>query len=160
MQGGKLLEDSVVKVDLPGKAKNSWRRDWFYYREETPAGEVAIPLYSSEPSRPRCLGVKKLREDLRAVVDLMLARLCELKKEGLKPINVYNCWMGHLLRSHEEAITSDVRLHGRVRLAPPLPRGVGGEGLRDNSRTHQKGAFQLAGRAAPAFRQGRQATTG
>src|SRR3954464_13716850 len=97
MQGGKLLEDSVVKVELPGKAKNSWRRDWFYYREETPAGEVAIPPYTSEPSRPRRLGVKKLPEDLRAVVDLMLARLCKLKKEGLKPINVYNCWMGRFL---------------------------------------------------------------
>src|SRR4051812_33579920 len=105
MQGGKLLEDSVVKVELPGKAKNYWRHDWFYYREETPAGEVVIPPYSSEPSRPRRLGVKKLPEDLRAIVDLMLARLCELKKEGLKPINVYNCWMGRFLpplkkRSH------------------------------------------------------------
>src|SRR3954451_14314814 len=97
MQGGKRLEDSVIKVELPGKAKNSWRRDWFYYREETPAGEVAIPPYTSEPSRPRRLGVKKLPEDLRAVVDLMLARLCELKKEELKPINVYNCWMGRFL---------------------------------------------------------------
>src|SRR4051795_5382785 len=105
MQGGKLLEHSVVKVELPGKAKNSWRRDWFYYQEETPAGEVAIPPFSLEPSRPRRLGVKKLSGDLQAVVDLMLARLCELKKDGLKPINVYNCWLGRCLpplkkRSH------------------------------------------------------------
>src|SRR3954467_15599796 len=63
MQGGKLLEDSVVKVELPGKAKNSWRRDWFYYQEETPAGKVAIPPFSLEPSRPCRLGVKKLPGD-------------------------------------------------------------------------------------------------
>src|SRR4051812_15405578 len=105
MQGGKLLEDLVVKVELPGKAKNCWRRDWFYYQEETPAGKVAIPSFSLEPSRPRRLGVKKLPGDLQAVVDLMLARLCELKKDGLKPINVYNCWLGRSLsplkkRSH------------------------------------------------------------
>src|SRR4051812_14364018 len=35
----------------------------------------------------------------------MLARLSELKKDGLKPINVYNCWLGRCLpplkkRSH------------------------------------------------------------
>src|SRR4051794_10219536 len=27
----------------------------------------------------------------------MLARLCELKKDGLKPTNVYNCWLGRFL---------------------------------------------------------------
>src|SRR3954453_3428096 len=66
---------------------------------------MVIPPFSSEPSRPRRLGMKKLPEDLRAVVDLMLARLCELKKDGLKPIIVYNCWLGRSLsplkkRSH------------------------------------------------------------
>src|SRR3954468_10100261 len=49
--------------------------------------------------------MKKLPEDLRAVVYLTFARLCKLKKEGLKPINVYNYWMGRFLpplkkRSH------------------------------------------------------------
>ena len=56
MQGGKLAEDAFIKVELPNKAKNSWRRDWLYFREETLTGELAVPQFSMEPSRPRQIG--------------------------------------------------------------------------------------------------------
>jgi hypothetical protein len=56
VQGG----EDFLSVGLPGKAASSWRRQWFYMKENMPEGEPAIPAYSPAPSRPRRLVVKYL----------------------------------------------------------------------------------------------------
>src|SRR4051812_37620940 len=67
---------------------------------------------------------------------------------------------GALSAPAEEEVAPYVRPHGQGRLDPHLPRGVGGERLRGSGRAHHQGSVQLAGRAPPALRQGREATTG
>jgi hypothetical protein len=97
MHAGKLENDAFLKPELPGKAESTWRKRWFYYKEVTPSGELALPEFTMEPSRPRRLNVKKLPEAAQAMVEVMLNRLRELKFEGLKAVNVYSCWVGRHL---------------------------------------------------------------
>ena len=97
MHAGKLENDVFLKPELPGKAESTWRKRWFYYKEVTPSGELALPEFTMEPSRPRRLNVKKLPEAAQGMVEVMLNRLRELKAEGLKAVNVYSCWVGRHL---------------------------------------------------------------
>jgi hypothetical protein len=74
-------------------------------KEETPAGQVALPTYSPVPSNPRWLWVRQPPAEQVAVVKRMREWIRELKKNGMKPMNVYNCWLGQHLpplgaRSH------------------------------------------------------------
>ena len=94
---GKSAVDSYLKAELSGKAESTWRKKWFYYREVTPDGEIALPMFTMEPSRPRRLHVRRLPEAAESMVELMLGRLRELKDDGLKAVNVYSCWVGRHL---------------------------------------------------------------
>jgi hypothetical protein len=89
--------ESFISVTLPGKAESVWRKQWFYMREATPEGELALPQYSPEPSRPRRLWVKQLPEKQAVVVKMMQARIRELKADGLKSVNIYNYWLARHL---------------------------------------------------------------
>ena len=96
--GGKAAVDSYLKAELSGKAESTWRKRWFYYREATPEGELALPMFSMEPSRPRRLHVRELPEAANTMVELMLNRLDELKEDcELTAANVYSCWIGRHL---------------------------------------------------------------
>jgi hypothetical protein len=66
-------------------------------REETPVSQVALPTYSPTPSNPRRLWVRQLSAQQVAVVKQMRERIRELKKNGLKPMNIYNYWLGRHL---------------------------------------------------------------
>jgi hypothetical protein len=76
------------------KKINQWRKHYIYVRETTPAGQVALPVFSLEWSRPRNLNAAVQEKD-RAVVDVMRARLHEMKtQENLKGINLVTVWKG------------------------------------------------------------------
>jgi hypothetical protein len=93
VQGG----EGFISAALPGKAESNWRKQWFYMREETPAGQLTLPTYSPVPSKPRRLWVRQLSVQQVAVVKRMQEQIRELKKNGLKPMNIYNCWLGQHL---------------------------------------------------------------
>ena len=82
-----------ISLGLPKKAQADWRKFWFYMLESTPLGQQAIPQFTSELSQPKNLQAVRLSAEERAIVAAMRARIEELKKEGLKTINVYNCWL-------------------------------------------------------------------
>jgi hypothetical protein len=65
---------------------------WFYVREVTPVDEVAMPQYTMEPSVPRFLKIKQI-----AMAKQMVERMDQLEEQGLKSINLYNCWLGRRL---------------------------------------------------------------
>jgi hypothetical protein len=52
-----------------------------------------MPEFSMEPRVPRFLRVKALPERQYALVGQMLERILQLKREGLRPVNLYNCWL-------------------------------------------------------------------
>ena len=54
-------------------------------------------MFTMEPSQPRRLHVTRLPEAVDGMVELMLARLRELKGDGLKAVNIYSCWIGRHL---------------------------------------------------------------
>jgi hypothetical protein len=93
VQGG----EDFLNVALLGKAASAWRKQWFYMREATLEGEIALPQYSPETSQPRRLWVKELPKAQAAVVKAMRARIRELKASGLKSVNVYNAWLSRHL---------------------------------------------------------------
>jgi hypothetical protein len=55
VQGG----EDFLNVGLLGKAVSSWRRQWFYMKEETPEGEPTIPAYPRRVDRASCSWVKR-----------------------------------------------------------------------------------------------------
>ena len=54
---------SIVNFALPKKAAPEWRKYWFYIKETTPKGKLAMPMYESARSRPRHLRVDRLPND-------------------------------------------------------------------------------------------------
>src|SRR4051812_31024430 len=88
------IEGSFFDLMLPAKAASEWKKSWFYVTEATLNGEVAIPRYSADRPEPRRLQVGKLPTEQQMVVDEMLQTIHGLKKRGLQPINLYNCWLG------------------------------------------------------------------
>jgi hypothetical protein len=54
---------------------------------------MKMPEYSTEPSVPRFLKVKTLPEGQYALVRKMLDMILQLDREGLSPVNIYNCWL-------------------------------------------------------------------
>lgn len=101
VQGG----EGFIDLELPKKAQSEWRKFWFYMKEATPEGELAIPEHSPERSQPCRLWVKKLPKEQAQIVKEMRARLRSLKIAGLSTVNLYNCWLARRLaplrsRSH------------------------------------------------------------
>ena len=82
---------NFVKLLLPNKAANDWKKSSFYVKESTPSGEVALPEFVVERSEPRRLAPKKLPEDQRMVVAEMMDQIQKLKDQWLISINLYNC---------------------------------------------------------------------
>ncbi|KAM0910660.1 hypothetical protein ACQ4PT_013989 [Festuca glaucescens] len=78
---------------LPKKAQSQWRKYWFYAKETTPRGEVAIAQYTPEPSEPRRLNVRSLPREQEKVVKELRARITNLKIAGFTAANLYNCWL-------------------------------------------------------------------
>jgi hypothetical protein len=79
-------------LGLPKKIAN-WKNQYFYMREDTPFGQVAVPPFSLCRSHPRNLNA--LPGDAKAgVVEVMLERLHEMiTKEHLCGINLVSVWV-------------------------------------------------------------------
>jgi DNA-directed RNA polymerase specialized sigma54-like protein len=82
---------------LPKKAHAQWRKYWFYVKETTLKGEVAIPQYSPEPSWPCRLNVRSFPREQEEVVKEMRTTIQSLKDAGLTAANLYNCWLAQWL---------------------------------------------------------------
>ncbi|KAK1698457.1 hypothetical protein QYE76_015154 [Lolium multiflorum] len=61
--------EAFIDMALPKKAQAQWRKYWFYAKKHTPAGGVAIPQYSPEPSVPRRLNVRSLPREQEELND-------------------------------------------------------------------------------------------
>jgi hypothetical protein len=46
-------DEIFIDMALPNKAQSQWRKYWFYAKETTPKGEVAIVQDTAELSKPR-----------------------------------------------------------------------------------------------------------
>jgi hypothetical protein len=86
-------DEVFIDMALPKKAQSQWRKYWFYVKETTPKGEVAITQYTPEPSKPRRLNVRSLPREQERVVKKMNARIEVLKITGLSAVNLYNYWL-------------------------------------------------------------------
>jgi hypothetical protein len=90
--------EEFIDMELPKKAQSEWRKYWFYAKEMTPAGEQAIPQYTTKPSRPHRLSVRVLPREQAVIVKELRARAIKnLKIAGLTAINLYNWWLGRRL---------------------------------------------------------------
>jgi hypothetical protein len=76
-----------LNLGFPKKI-NNWKNQYFYMKETTPVGQVALPVFSLEWSRPRNLNAGVEEKDA-ALVELMRARLHQMiTKEKLEGINL------------------------------------------------------------------------
>jgi hypothetical protein len=85
--------EAFIDMALPKKAHAQWRKYWFYVKETTLKGKVAIPQYSPEPSVTRRLNVRSLPREQEEVVKEMRIEIQALKDSGLTAVKLYNYWL-------------------------------------------------------------------